>query len=442
MKRKKAVVELSDIVIDAFAVGDYPQGKFTQKELSEIAASYNPENYEAPITIGHISDYKGQTKIPAFGWIGAVKVVGDHLKLVASQFSEELKAWYKEGLYKKVSAAFFSPDSPSNPTPGKWHLHHLAFLGAAPPQVKGLEGIAFNMFGESVAFAEMDAQVSEMEAVEKAGMEDTYENISESFATCLAKIQEALASGAEYSVKQQRMDLALSDCYAEIAEEIGEHFAFVKKIEDMEEKAEYTEHKSRLVELAQKIFKTKKQKQEVDMDAVKQKEYEDKIALLETQNKEFADAKAKADEEAKAAADKAAQDLKALEEKAADDKLRADILQFCEKEGLKTKLMDDLHLEDTLFAVAKSGAVLEFGEKKASTLELVQAIILNLKPTVPQGEMKEFATKVDDDKRPEVIKNAEKYIKAHAKEFSAEKEKALSRALYLHSIGQIKFEGE
>ena len=47
------------------------------------------------------------------------------------------------GLYKKVSASFYSPDSKINPEPGKWSLRHVALLGAQPPAIKGLKGFAY-----------------------------------------------------------------------------------------------------------------------------------------------------------------------------------------------------------------------------------------------------------------------------------------------------------
>ena len=60
--------ENMEIVIDAFKAGKYSQGEFTLKELSEIASTYNPENYEAPILIGHLSDpsYKGKSAIRSY----------------------------------------------------------------------------------------------------------------------------------------------------------------------------------------------------------------------------------------------------------------------------------------------------------------------------------------------------------------------------------------
>jgi hypothetical protein len=365
-----------------------------------------------------------------------VKVLGDHLQLVASQFSDQLKGWYKEGLYKKVSAAFYPPSDPSNPTPGKWHLHHLAFLGAQPPQVKGLEGIAFCEMGAgSLEFAEIDAVVAET-----AATADTYEAVQESFATCLAKIQDAIASDADNDTKRQRMDLALSDCYCEISKELGMHFAFMEKVEQIT-KSEMSEFGAKLREFADHLFNNHKRKEAADMDALKEKELNDKIAEQAAQLAEFAEAKKKAEDEAVAATAKATADA----EKAADDKLRGEIREFCEKGGLATKKMDDLHLQDALFAVAKAQGVLEFGEVKATPFDLVKGVLTAMKAdvTVPEGETREFNQQVVADTRSDVIKNAEKYVKAHAgaKEFADCRTDAdkVNRVVSLVAQGKLRF---
>lgn len=440
MKRKAHAsadaVEYADVVIDAFKIGDYPQGSFGPAELAEVVSTYNPAVYEAPVTIGHVSDYKGQTKIPAFGWIGKAFAVGGHLKLALSEFTDELKELVKKGYYKKVSAAFYKPDDANNPTPGKWHLHHLAFLGAVPPAVKGLEAISFcEMSSPGLAFAEMDAAVAET-----AATEDTYQAVEESFASCLAKMQDAIASDADSDTKRDRMYLALSDCYNEITSEIGLHFAFLEKVEQIT-KTEMSEFKTRLKEFADRIFKNNKQKEADAMDAAKEKEFTDKITALETTVKEFADQKKKAEDEAAAAVAKAAEDAA----KAADDKLRADVKEFCEKQGLATKKMDELHLQDALFAVAKVQGVLEFGEVKLSPLDLMKGVLAEMKAgvTVPAGETAQFAQQPVVDARPEVVKRAEKYVKAHtdAKEFADCRTDAdkINRVISLGAQGKIRF---
>ena len=112
--------------------------EFTKKDLSEIASSYNPGVHEAPIRIGH----EDNDKVPAWGWVKGVKVKGDKL-FAEIDFSPLAEEYIQNGLYKKVSASFYSPESKINPEPGKWSLRHVALLGAQPPAVKGLKGFAY-----------------------------------------------------------------------------------------------------------------------------------------------------------------------------------------------------------------------------------------------------------------------------------------------------------
>jgi hypothetical protein len=112
--------------------------EFTQKDLKEIAQSYNPGVHEAPIRIGH----EDNDKVPAWGWVKGVKVKGDEL-FAEIDFSPLAEDYISNGLYKKVSASFYSPESKINPEPGKWSLRHVALLGAQPPAVKGLKGFAY-----------------------------------------------------------------------------------------------------------------------------------------------------------------------------------------------------------------------------------------------------------------------------------------------------------
>lgn len=119
--------------------------EFTVGDLKEIASSYKPDVHEAPIRIGH----EDNDKVPAWGWVKGVKVKGDQL-FAEIDFSPMAEEYIKNGLYKKVSASFYSPDSKINPEPGKWSLRHVALLGAQPPAVKGLKGFAYEESSDGV----------------------------------------------------------------------------------------------------------------------------------------------------------------------------------------------------------------------------------------------------------------------------------------------------
>lgn len=119
--------------------------EFTKNDLQQIADSYDPGVHEAPIRIGH----EDNDKVPAWGWVKGVKVKGDEL-YAEIDFSPLASDYIQNGLYKKVSASFYSPDSKINPEPGKWSLRHVALLGAQPPAVKGLKGFAYEESADGV----------------------------------------------------------------------------------------------------------------------------------------------------------------------------------------------------------------------------------------------------------------------------------------------------
>lgn len=111
---------------------------FTAADIAQIAAGYNPELSEAPIVVGHPA-----LNGPAFGWAKALHADGDRLLAEPHQVESQFAELHSEGRFKKKSASLFHPDSPGNPTPGKWYLRHIGFLGAQPPAVKGLRDAQF-----------------------------------------------------------------------------------------------------------------------------------------------------------------------------------------------------------------------------------------------------------------------------------------------------------
>lgn len=107
---------------------------FTEDHLRQTVEAYDPQLHEAPIVVGHPKD-----NAPAYGWIKGLEFGEDGiLHADADQVHAEFEEMVKSGAFKKRSASFYKPDSPSNPKPGVYYLRHVGFLGAQPPAVKGL----------------------------------------------------------------------------------------------------------------------------------------------------------------------------------------------------------------------------------------------------------------------------------------------------------------
>lgn len=136
---------------EVFKIGTHTSDKgitkdYTLDDLNFIAKSYNPQEDEAPIVVGHPVDNS-----PAYGWVSSLEVTPDG-KLVADVPDEKLQSDFltavKEGRYKKRSISL-TPD-------GK--LRHIGFLGGAAPAVKGLADIQFSQ--PSSTIIEFDLEVT------------------------------------------------------------------------------------------------------------------------------------------------------------------------------------------------------------------------------------------------------------------------------------------
>ncbi|PJO78226.1 2-oxoacid:acceptor oxidoreductase [Neisseria brasiliensis] len=121
----------------------------TDADVAQAAAAYDPKLHEAPLVVGH-----PKTDAPAYGWVGGLHADGGVLSADFAQMDDDFVGLVQSGRYKKVSASFYPPDSPSNPKPGSWYLRHVGFLGAQPPAVKGLSAINFAEDDVYVEFSE------------------------------------------------------------------------------------------------------------------------------------------------------------------------------------------------------------------------------------------------------------------------------------------------
>jgi hypothetical protein len=130
---------------------------FSESDLVASAAAYDPELHEAPLVIGH-----PRHDMPAYGWVKSVSFSDgdiDHdpgMYALPAQVNADFADMVAAGAFKKISASFYPPNSPSNPVPGVYYLRHVGFLGAQPPAIKGLAQVAFADNNEYVTFSEWD----------------------------------------------------------------------------------------------------------------------------------------------------------------------------------------------------------------------------------------------------------------------------------------------
>jgi hypothetical protein len=136
--------------IEIFAAGTHTSSNgvtvtLTEPDLDAIASSYDPNLFDAPAVVGHPRDNS-----PAYAWVESVRRVGDKLVAKLKDWDANFQEAVKNKRYKKISASFYSPDSPSNPKPGSYYLRHVGFLGGMAPAVKGLKSVAFGEAEEGI----------------------------------------------------------------------------------------------------------------------------------------------------------------------------------------------------------------------------------------------------------------------------------------------------
>jgi hypothetical protein len=113
----------------------------TEDALREMSMGYNTKVRRAPLVVGH-----PKMDDPAYGWVRGLEYRDGALLAMPEQVDEKFSSAVKDGRFPNRSAAFFAPNTPNNPTPGRYYLKHVGFLGAAQPAVDGLRPVEFSAF--------------------------------------------------------------------------------------------------------------------------------------------------------------------------------------------------------------------------------------------------------------------------------------------------------
>ena len=125
---------------------------FSESDLAATCAAYDPAKHEAPLVVGHPAH-----DAPAYGWVQGLAFNEGGIDATPAQVNTDFADMVAAGAFKKISASFYAPNSPSNPVPGVYYLRHVGFLGAAAPAVKGMRAPSFGESDEGVlTFGEWD----------------------------------------------------------------------------------------------------------------------------------------------------------------------------------------------------------------------------------------------------------------------------------------------
>ncbi len=145
--------------------------RLAEAELDQIVESYNPASFRAPIIVSHNTNGVPDNEIVeselAFGEVFSLRRVGNRLKAACKRIAPKLVNWIQDGQILDRSISVYRPHSAHNPTPGKWHLRHVAMLGKSAPAVKGQEPLSKGfeplMLSEFFAFEEDGEEVDTAE---------------------------------------------------------------------------------------------------------------------------------------------------------------------------------------------------------------------------------------------------------------------------------------
>ena len=121
--------------IEIFRAGEYGEkGSWPAERLQQVVRNFDPATWRAPAVLGHPKDDS-----PAFGWVAEVKEEEGRLLVRLQDVHPALETLVADGRYPNRSAAFYVDPQGNGPV-----LRHVGFLGARPPEVKGLGPLHFS----------------------------------------------------------------------------------------------------------------------------------------------------------------------------------------------------------------------------------------------------------------------------------------------------------
>lgn len=229
--------------IELFKPGTYGSRTFSEADLQEIVETYDPAVHHAPFVIGH-----PELDDPAWGWVNAIEVDQGHLQNPDYDIEPEFAELIDRKLYRKRSIALYDRDDPANPTPGKYYLKHVGWLGATPPKVKGLADLEFSESEKTILIEFSET----MDTDEKTPPPEEKSPTSPSLADLLKKLV------AESGMNWERLAKSLGADAAKFAAMLGEDAP-------KQEPPEFAEQRRALAQREAKILAREREVQRKDM---------------------------------------------------------------------------------------------------------------------------------------------------------------------------------
>jgi hypothetical protein len=130
---------MDGVEIEVFRADTRASQGLTAAHIAEAAAIYDHDKAPAPLVFGH-----PKSDSPALGVIAKARAEGSKLFCTLNNIAEEAVKAVRERRVLGRSIAFWDPDHPSNPNPGKFSIRHLGLLGGMAPAIPGLATLRFS----------------------------------------------------------------------------------------------------------------------------------------------------------------------------------------------------------------------------------------------------------------------------------------------------------
>ncbi len=200
--------------IEIFAPGDYgAKGKFTGEHLAAMVRNFKSGVWTPPAVIGH-----PETDAPAHGWARDMRInAAGKLEAQFEKVSTQLEEHARSGRFPNRSVAIYLDPKGSGPV-----VRHIGFLGAAPPEVKGLAPIQFSLDGDFVAvdFSNSPEGEKEDEVDPKQMQESIRSGIREFFSGLFGEKKEARFSEEEIDARVEKLREELAGQMSEQSKKI------------------------------------------------------------------------------------------------------------------------------------------------------------------------------------------------------------------------------